>query len=109
MTRSKRLGEIFDQAPRQPDVVLAIGAGLPGPLMQLLANSATEQDRVLVVIQLSGGNDGLNTVVPYRDEAYRKARPKLGIAAAEVRKINDYIGFHPKARRCQSIDGKRSI
>lgn len=63
--------------------------------MQALANSATEQDRVLVVIQLSGGNDGLNTVVPYRDEAYRKARPKLGIAAAEVRKINDYIGFHP--------------
>lgn len=69
--------------------------GFPGTWMQALANSATAQDRVLVVIQLSGGNDGLNTVVPYRDEAYRKARPKLGIAAAEVRKINDDIGFHP--------------
>lgn len=73
---------------------LALGS-LPGPWMQALANSATVHDRVLVVIQLSGGNDGLNTVVPYRDEAYRKARPKLGIATADVRKINDDIGFHP--------------
>ncbi len=95
MTRSKLARRDFLTSASAAGCGLAIGAGLPGPWMQALANSATEQDRVLVVIQLSGGNDGLNTVVPYRDEAYRKARPKLGIAAAEVRKINDYIGFHP--------------
>jgi hypothetical protein len=37
----------------------------------------------------------LNTVVPYRDDAYRKARPKLQVAASEVRKIDDHVGFHP--------------
>lgn len=95
MTRSKLARRDFLTSASAAGCGLAIGAGLPGSWMQALANSATAQDRVLVVIQLSGGNDGLNTVVPYRDEAYRKARPKLGIAAAEVRKINDDIGFHP--------------
>lgn len=53
-------------------------------------------DRVLVVIQLSGGNDGLNTLVPYADERYYRARPKLGIPKAEVLPIDDTCGFHPQ-------------
>lgn len=55
----------------------------------------TSTDRVLVVIQLSGGNDGLNTVIPYRDEAYRKARPQIGIPEADVLKLDDDLGLHP--------------
>ncbi|AGA28645.1 DUF1501 domain-containing protein [Singulisphaera acidiphila] len=51
--------------------------------------------RILVVVQLDGGNDGLNTVVPYRDDAYRQRRPKLAIPAGEVLKINDRVGLHP--------------
>jgi uncharacterized protein (DUF1501 family) len=51
--------------------------------------------RILVVVQLDGGNDGLNTVVPYRDDEYRKHRPALAIGANEVRKIDDRIGLHP--------------
>ncbi len=54
---------------------LAIGGALPGSWMHSLAASELKQDRILIVIQLSGGNDGLNTVVPYRNEDYRKARP----------------------------------
>ena len=51
--------------------------------------------RILVVVQLDGGNDGLNTVVPYRDDEYRKRRPKLAIPAGEVKKIDDRVGLHP--------------
>ncbi len=52
--------------------------------------------RILVVVQLDGGNDGLNTVVPYRDDEYRKRRPRLAIPAAEVKKVDDRIGLHPQ-------------
>ncbi|HRK31645.1 MAG TPA: DUF1501 domain-containing protein [Tepidisphaeraceae bacterium] len=51
--------------------------------------------KILVIVQLSGGNDGLNTVVPYADDAYHRARPALAHKAADVLKINDYIGLHP--------------
>src|SRR4029453_4374321 len=50
---------------------------------------------VLVVLQLSGGNDGLNTVIPYADEAYRKRRPRLASGASNVLKIDGSIGLHP--------------
>ena len=52
--------------------------------------------RILVVVQLSGGNDGLNSVVPYADDAYYRARPALGIPPKETLRINDYIGFNPQ-------------
>ena len=52
-------------------------------------------ERILVVIELAGGNDGLNTVVPYSDPAYYHARPKLGIAERSVIKAADGFGFHP--------------
>jgi uncharacterized protein (DUF1501 family) len=52
-------------------------------------------DRVLVVLQLTGGNDGLNTVVPFTDENYRRLRPKLQLADAKLHKLNDRIGLHP--------------
>lgn len=91
---------------------LAIGSGHPGGWLQSLAGELAEQqsqqlgnDRILVVIQLSGGNDGLNTVVPYSDELYAKARPKLGISASDVIKLNDQLGLHPSLR---SLEDKLS-
>jgi uncharacterized protein (DUF1501 family) len=68
-------------------------------------------ENILVVLQLSGGNDGLNTIVPYKNEAYRKARPKLGIAADKVLKINDDLGFHPSSTGLAKLleAGKLSI
>lgn len=55
------------------------------------------EDRVLVVIQLSGGNDGLNTVVPFGDGNYYKARPGIGIKEDRVLKLgkNTEVGLHP--------------
>jgi uncharacterized protein (DUF1501 family) len=50
----------------------------------------------LVVIQLSGGNDGLNTIVPYRNDLYYKARPEIAVSKNEIIKLNDDLGFHKK-------------
>ncbi len=74
---------------------LAIGSPVPGSWMQALASDAVGGERILVVIQFSGGNDGLNTVIPYSNEEYRKARPKLAIAKNDVLKIDDQLGLHP--------------
>jgi uncharacterized protein (DUF1501 family) len=49
----------------------------------------------LVVLQLTGGNDGLNTVIPFADDAYYRARPQLGIPAASVLRLSDTHGLHP--------------
>ena len=52
-------------------------------------------ERILVVVELSGGNDGLNTVVPFGDDTYYQVRPNLGIPATEAIPIADGFGFHP--------------
>jgi len=54
------------------------------------------EDHILVVVQLSGGNDGLNTVIPFGDPAYYKARPGIGIQEKDVLKLSgaDGVGFH---------------
>jgi uncharacterized protein (DUF1501 family) len=52
-------------------------------------------DTVLVVCQLSGGNDGLNTVVPYANSMYRSLRPTIGIEEGKVLKLNEQLGLHP--------------
>ena len=64
---------------------------------QALRGTSIEKhpNRILVVVELSGGNDGLNTVVPFGDAAYYRARPKLGITERDVIKVADGYGFHP--------------
>ncbi len=56
---------------------------------------STNKDNVLVVLSLSGGNDGLNTVIPYNDGHYRDFRPALGVPADSVIDLNGEIGMHP--------------
>jgi uncharacterized protein (DUF1501 family) len=53
------------------------------------------KDNVFVVLSLSGGNDGLNTVIPYTNDLYRQYRPNLGIPADKVLPINNELGFYP--------------
>jgi uncharacterized protein (DUF1501 family) len=59
------------------------------------AGTPGAKDTILVVVQLTGGNDGLNTVIPYADPEYPKLRPTLKIAKDQVKKVNDALGLHP--------------
>lgn len=52
-------------------------------------------ERILVVVELNGGNDGLDTVIPWNNDAYRKARPTLATSKDAILKANDGYGFHP--------------
>lgn len=75
--------------------VITMGAMAPEFLLEAAQASApASKEQVLVVIQLSGGNDGLNTVIPFTDPLYYKNRPKLGIPKSDVLKINKQLGFH---------------
>jgi uncharacterized protein (DUF1501 family) len=74
----------------------------------LAADAATQavtgkDATILVVLQMAGGNDGLNTVVPYADDAYHVARPLLRLAADQVLKINNHIALNPKLSGLKSL------
>ena len=56
---------------------------------------STKKDNVLAVLSLSGGNDGLNTIIPYNSGHYRDYRPNLGISTDQVIKLNEELGMHP--------------
>ncbi|HTI51713.1 MAG TPA: hypothetical protein VL475_12200, partial [Planctomycetaceae bacterium] len=56
---------------------------------------AGRNDNVLVVVELSGGNDGLNTVIPFENDLYYKNRRTLGIPKTSLHKLADGIGLHP--------------
>jgi uncharacterized protein (DUF1501 family) len=60
-----------------------------------LADKPGAKDTILVVVQLTGGNDGLNTVVPFADAEYAKLRPTLKLPTNQLKKVNDQVGLHP--------------
>ena len=70
-------------------------AGLPAGAPRSRGRPCASPDRVLVVIQLRGGNDGLNTVIPVRNDLYYACRPRLSIRREAALKINDGCSFHP--------------
>ncbi len=67
----------------------------------MAANALTQtptgkDDTILVVLQMAGGNDGLNMVVPYADDAYYRSRPTLGLPGDKILKLNSYVGLNGK-------------
>ncbi len=58
---------------------------------------------ILVVLQLAGGNDGLNTVIPFADDAYHRVRPRLAIPADKVLALDSYVGLNPKLTNLKSM------
>ena len=69
--------------------------GLGGLLGPALRAETLKDEKILVIMELSGGNDGLNTVVPYADDAYYRHRPTLGIAKEKLIRIDEHFGFNP--------------
>jgi len=81
----------------------------PTGLLHRLA--ALGGDRILVMIQLSGGNDGLNTVIPLGNDLYRQARPSLGIRDQSAIRLADGMGLHPSLSSWERLykDGRMGI
>jgi len=84
--------------------IIGVGAGIPLFLARSsLAAAKGADDRVLVVLQLSGGHDGLSAVVPICNEHYQKARRATRIGENEVLKIDDDFGLHPNLKKCREL------
>ena len=74
---------------------MQFGAGLTSLAMMPSIASETKNDRILVAVELSGGNDGLNSFVPYGDDAYYNHRPTIGIPRDQLLKLDDHFGLNP--------------
>jgi uncharacterized protein (DUF1501 family) len=95
---------------------LSAGAGLVAPPLMYapaaMAQTTQGPDgRILVVLELSGGNDGLNTVVPYADDAYYRLRPQIGIRKERLRKLDEHFGLNAGMVGMEKLfkDGKLAI
>ena len=66
-------------------------------------------NKVVVVIQFSGGNDGLNTVIPFRNDIYYKERPGLSIKKEEALQLNDEVGLHPSLTHFRTLHDKGNL
>ena len=76
--------------------LVSLGAMPPRFLAQAAAAEVKNNDgRILVLVQMAGGNDGLNTVVPHSRDEYLKARPGIAIPKSATLKLNDELGLHP--------------
>ncbi len=90
--------------------VATLASHVPGFLRQTaLASGNVRTDHTLIVVQLSGGNDGLNTVVPYDDDAYGRNRRTLRLTGKQVHKIDSELGFHPQMRGFLDLFEKREL
>lgn len=101
----------FNRRAMIRDGLLTVSAGMLMPsifsrAVRAAGNAAHEgahwaqaaQGRTLIVVQMAGGNDGLNTLVPYTDSAYYSARPTLAVAQTDVLHLNERLGLHPSLK-----------
>jgi len=86
-----------------------LGSPYLGPAERAFAVSGNR--KILVIVQLSGGNDGLNTIIPYRNDIYHSLRPVIGKSETEVLRLNDELAFNPAMEKLKGLydDGKMTI
>jgi len=91
--------------------VLSLSGAAPAFLVEASAAQAAPKkgETILVVVQLSGGNDGLNTVVPYADDAYHKNRFTLRIGKEQIHKLDDHVGLHPAMRLMADLFNQKKL
>jgi uncharacterized protein (DUF1501 family) len=104
----------FLRAALGTSTLMSLGSAAPDWLIRSATATAPQRDgsdTVLVVLQLTGGNDGLNTVVPYTDDEYARNRPTLCLPTGELHKIDSRLGFHPRMEAFSRLykDGYLSI
>jgi len=89
---------------------LAAGA-ITLPLREIMgtAGEIPPEARILVIVTLYGGNDGLNTVIPFADAAYAKARPELAYKANEVLKLDETTGLNPAMKGFHRMFGEKKL
>jgi uncharacterized protein (DUF1501 family) len=92
--------------------LLAVGGIVP----EFLATTAQAADKepkakdtILVVVEMTGGNDGLNMVAPYGDDLYQKLRPTLAHSRREILKIDNYVGLHPRMAEMKALYEKKQL
>jgi len=96
----------------QRSALIALAPTVPTFLSRTVRAMEPHNDgRILVVIQLSGGNDGINTVVPFADEGYAQHRDKLRLSTSRLIKVNEQVGLHPALRPAADLleDGRLAI
>jgi uncharacterized protein (DUF1501 family) len=96
----------------QSSSLISLSPWLPCAFGRAAQAAAPAPDgKVLVVVQLDGGNDGINTVVPYTDDAYGRVRETLRLETNRVHKLNDQVGLHPNMQTARELfdDGRLAI
>lgn len=95
---------------RHGGTALALGAWMPRWVQEASAQAAKESsgsivpaERILVLVEIAGGNDGLNTFVPFADDLYHKARPNLALKEKEILRLSDSHGLHPSLKNMREI------
>jgi len=100
---------MFLKKTLQGSSLVALSSVVPGFVLNTARAAEVGKSTILVVLEMNGGNDGLNTVIPYGDDLYHKARPTLRYKKEEVVRIDDHIGLHPALRQWEGLRDQLAI
>lgn len=87
----------------------ALALNNPWDVAQTTTRPGVPDDHILVVVQMGGGNDGLNTVIPFSNDAYYRARPNLAVPAKDVIRVTDELGLHPGLAKAKDLYDKGAM
>ena len=98
------------QISRRNFIAGSAGLGLSAlGALPSVASGNRKKDRIAVIFELSGGNDGLNTHIPYSNETYYRLRPKIGISEKDVLKLDDDFGFNKSMKGMRNLWQKNQL
>ena len=87
----------------------AVSCSWPDLMRAAQERPLAEGSGVLVIVTLYGGNDGINTVIPYADNAYHDLRPQLAFAPADVLHLDDQLGLNPALKGLEQVWKSRKL